>query len=144
MGKKEYIKEMARDFFVITTLVNFVIFLLGSIFQPEARFGYDAFLAPMIYAAFSLIPAAVTYSSRELSVKEMIVRKAVQLALIEIILFLLGFGLENMRTMKSLLLICVGISIAVVYVLVHLIEWLTESRKAMILTEELKVFQRRK
>ena len=71
-------------------------------------------------------------------------RKAVQLALIEIILFLLGFGLENMRTMEPLLLICVGISIAVVYVLVHLIEWLTESRKAMILTEELKAFQRRK
>lgn len=134
---------MARDFFIITTLVNFVIFLLGSLFNPDARFGYDAFLAPVIYAAFSLIPAAVTYSPHELSVKETMVRKTIQLALIEVILFIFGFGFENLSAEEPLLLICFGASIAVVYILVHLIGWLTESKKAMILTEELKAFQRR-
>ena len=143
MDKKEYIKTIVRNFFFISTLVNFVIFLLGSLFQPDARFGYDAFLAPMIYAALSLLPAGLTYSPRELTVKELIVRKAIQLALIEVIVLLLGFGLDHLRAMEPLLIASLGISIAVVYVLVNLIEWFTASKKAMTLTEELKAFQQR-
>ena len=143
MDKKEYIKTIVRDFFFITTLVNFVIFVLGSLFQPDAQFGYDAFLAPMIYAALSLIPAWITYSPHELTVKELIVRKAIQLAVIEVVLFLLGFGLNHLSAMEPLLIASFGVSVAVVYVLVHLIEWFTASKKAMMLTEELKAFQQR-
>lgn len=143
MSIKEYLKKAVLDFFIITTLVNFTMFLLGSLFEPEARFGYDAFLAPMVYAAFSLIPMMITYSPRELTVKEMMVRKAIQLALIEAILFLFVFGLDQMRTMEPMLTLSLGVSIAVVYVLVNLIEWLTDSKKAMTMTEELRAYQHR-
>lgn len=143
MDKKEYLKVLARNFFIITTLINFVIFLLGSLFKPNERFGYDAYLAPMVYAALSMIPSWITYSPRELTVKELIVRKAIQLALIEVILFLLGFGLNHLSAMDPLLIASFGVSIAVVYVLVHLIEWITASKKAVTLTEELKAFQQR-
>ena len=141
MSRKEFFKEIVKEFFVISTLVNVAIFVLGSIFDKDARFGYDAFLAPLIYAAFSLLPAGITYSGRELSVKEVLIRKAIQLVLIEVILFLFCFGIDSLSQSEPLLLFGLGVSIAVIYVLVHLLDWLVASREAEKLTRDLKAFQ---
>lgn len=140
---RKFLKEMAASFFIISTLVNVAIFVLGSLFNKDARFGYDAFLAPLVYAAFSLLPFGITFSVKELSVRETVVRKAVQLMLIEIILFLFGFGVENLSRKKPVILFSFGLSIAVIYVLVHVISWLIASKEAKALTEEIKIFQKR-
>ena len=141
MSRKEFFKGIAKDFFIIATLVNVAIFVLGSVFNKDARFGYDAFLAPLIYAAFSMLPAGITYSRRELSIKEVLIRKAVQLILIEVILFLFCFGIDSLNKAEPLLLFGLGVSIAVIYVLVHLIDWFVASREAEKLTRDLKAFQ---
>lgn len=141
MSRKDFFMGMLKDFFVIATLINVAIFVLGSIFNGDARFGYDAFLAPLIYAAFSLLPAGITYSERELSVKEVLIRKVIQLVLIEVIVFLICFGIDSLSQLEPLLLFGFGVSVAVIYVLVHLFDWLVASREANKLTRDLKAFQ---
>lgn len=52
-------------------------------------------------------------------------------------------AIYHLRTMKMALMLSLGVSIAVVYILVHLIEWPTDSRKAITMTEELRAYQHR-
>lgn len=52
---------------------------LGMYFLPEMQFGYEAFCVPLIYGAVGTIPNVVMYSRKELKVKEVFVRKFIQL-----------------------------------------------------------------
>ena len=69
MQGKELLAKMFRNYFVLVTLINVVIFVSGSIAQPDARFGYSVFIMQLIYACAGILPRAVMYSRRELSIK---------------------------------------------------------------------------
>ena len=141
MSIKEYFKTTVRNFFIIVTLVNVATFLLGSIYQPEARFGYEAFLSPLVYGALSFIPMWIMYSPKELSVKQLLFREALQLVSLEVILILLGFGTNNLSRENVKLILSFACSVLVIYVLVHVISWLLDSRTAKIMTKELEAYQ---
>ena len=64
MKLKEFIKSTLASYFIIVTLVNVATLVLGSIFRPEQRFGYEAFLAPLLYGALGLIPVFIMYSHK--------------------------------------------------------------------------------
>ena len=83
MQGKELLSKMFRNYFVLVTLINVVIFVSGSIAQPDARFGYSVFIMPLVYALAGILPQAVMYSRHELSAKEVLLRKFIQLLLIE-------------------------------------------------------------
>ena len=85
MQGKELLSKMFRNYFVLVTLINAVIFVSGSIARPDARFGYSVFVMPLIYALAGILPQAVMYSNRELSIKEVLLRKFIQLLLIELL-----------------------------------------------------------
>ena len=59
MQGKELLAKMFRNYFVLVTLINVVIFVSGSIAQPDARFGYSVFIMPLIYAFAGILPQAV-------------------------------------------------------------------------------------
>ena len=46
---KEHVKEILNSFFISVTLINIAMFILGILFRPEQRFGYEAYLYPLIY-----------------------------------------------------------------------------------------------
>ena len=83
MHGKEFILACLRSFFAIVTLVNVAVFVLGFTMDPERLFGYEVFLMPLIYGALGILPNIVMYSKRELKIRELLVRKAIQLVLIE-------------------------------------------------------------
>ena len=83
MSKREFIEHLVISFFVVVTCVNLVMAFLGMRYEPEIRFGYQAFLLPVIYGGLGILPSAVTYSRKELSVRQMLVRKLLQLLLLE-------------------------------------------------------------
>ena len=66
MSFKEHFKSVMSQFFVIATLINIAMFVLGEIFRPDDKFGYEALLAPIIYAAVSLVPMLCMYSKKKL------------------------------------------------------------------------------
>ncbi|HKM34514.1 MAG TPA: hypothetical protein VJY54_07205 [Lachnospiraceae bacterium] len=141
MRGKEFLKSIIMSFFIIVTLINIATFILGTIFQPDLRFGYDAFLSPLIYGVFSLIPFVVMYAKKELTVKELLIRKVLQLLSIEVIQWFLAFGFNSSERGNIKLMVAFSLSILIIYVLVHLITWFLDVQTAKKMTDDLHHYQ---
>ena len=140
MSKREFMERLVISFFVVVTCVNLAMAFLGMRYEPEIRFGYHAFLFPVMYGFLGILPSAVTYSRRELSVKQMLLRKLLQLLLLEGIMVGVFFaGSTAWEVLLPFMVMILLISIAAEGVL-----WFVARRKAKSLNEELKRFQIRK
>ncbi len=143
MSFKEHLKSVMSQFFVIATLINIATFILGEIFRPDDRFGYEAFLSPLIYAAFALIPMLCMYSKKELTVKQHIFRELLQLISIEIILIFFGLGAKSLEPENIALTASFALSILIIFVLVYVIAWLLDIKTARQINSDLRSFQNR-
>ena len=141
MQGKELLSKMFRNYFVLVTLINVVIFVSGSIAQPDARFGYSVFIMPLIYAFAGILPQAVMYSKRELSMKEVLLRKFIQLLLIELLVNGIILGENALRPEFTDFLKTISICVVLVYVFANIISWVLDSASARTLTRELAEFQ---
>ena len=143
MSFKEHLKSVISQVFVIATLINLATFVLGEIFRPDERFGYDAFLSPLIYAAIALVPMLCMYSKKELTVKQQIFRELLQLISIEAILIFFGLGSECLKPENIALTASFALSVLIIFVLVYVIAWLLDISTAKKLNSDLKAFQNR-
>lgn len=141
MHGKEFLLDCIRTFFTVVSLINVVMFILGSHFMPEQQFGYEAFAAPLIYGLAGTLPNLVMYSKRELTVAELWVRKLIQLILIEVLVLFVAFydAGDEARTME--IVGSTAVSILVVYIIATLSDWLQNYLAAKQMTEELLRFQ---
>ena len=138
MSFREHLKSVLSVYFIIATLINAATFILG-----EIRFGYDAFLSPLIYAAIALIPMLCMYSKRELTPKHYIAREILQLISVEIILIGFGLGAKSLAPENLPLTASFALSVLVIYILVHVIAWLLDLKLAKQLNSALRSFQSR-
>lgn len=143
MSKKEYFRIAFAQFFIIVTLINIVMFVLGTIYRPDERFGYDAFLSPIIYAACSMIPVVLTYSKKELSAKQMILRQTLNLLVIEIIMIGIGFSGSAEFKEQPLLVVSFALSVFLIYVLVIFISWILDLGQARQMNIDLENYKKR-
>lgn len=141
MSFKEHFKSVMSQFFVIATLINIAMFILGEIFRPDDKFGYEALLAPIIYAAISLVPMLLMYSKKELTVKQHIFRELLQLIAIEFILIFFGLGAKSLSPENIPLTASFALSVFIIYVLVYVIAWLLDLNTAKQINTDLKSFQ---
>ena len=141
MSFKEHLKAVMSQFFVIATLINLAMFILGEIFRPDDKFGYEAFLAPIIYAAISLVPMLCMYSKKELTVKQHFFRELLQLISIEFILIFFGLGAKSLSRDNLALTASFALSVFIIYVLVYVIAWLLDLNTARQINTDLKSFQ---
>ncbi|MDD7642888.1 MAG: hypothetical protein PUK75_10525 [bacterium] len=141
MQGKELLSKMFRNYFVLVTLINIVIFVSGSIARPDARFGYSVFIMPLIYAFAGILPQAVMYSKRELSIKEVLIRKLIQLLLIELLVNGIILGEDVLRPENTDVLKTISVCVVLVYVFANIISWVLDSASARTLTRELAEFQ---
>lgn len=142
MSGKDFLKQMLTSFFVVVTLVSIAIAILGCVFRPEQRFGYEAFLAPVFYGLLSMIPVAIMYSKKELTVKQLYIRKVLQLFSIELILYFGGYGFENIKTAPRSQTVAFGISIIIIYVVEDVISGIINTNDAKKLTKMLHQYQK--
>ena len=140
---KEHIREIAGSYFISVTLINLAIFTTGMLFRPEQTFGYEAFLSPLLLGLFTVIPTLLLYSRKELTVRQLLVRKALQLLLDIVIVNAVVFSGNEMDRTTLAAAAGISVSIVIVFAAVHLIEWLLARRTAKQLTEQLAAFQKR-
>lgn len=141
MHGKEFIMKIIRTYFTLVTLITVAIFLIGAQLAPDASLSYTAFAIPLIYAACGVLPSVVMYSRKELTVKQFLVRKVIQLGLIEILLFTVIFDNVNELKERTDRVILVTISVFIIYTLVHILDWFQKSLSAKKMTEELMCLQ---
>ncbi len=141
MSFKEFIISSLKVYFILVTLICLATFLLGSIFAPETKFGYEAFVSPLVNAFLALIPEIVMLSRREMSMKEIYIRKAIQLLCIEFIMVYL-LKISNGVNMTTGTTIGLIIAVFFIFVLTHVIMFILDTRKAKDLNEALSDFQK--
>lgn len=141
MSLKEILSRSIMIYFILVTCITAGIAVLGSVFDPEASFGYAAFVSPFIFAALGVIPNLLMYSSKELSDKQIILRKIIQLAVIEAEVAGVCVISPIIHTEKAEVVIGVIVCVFVIYILVNFIIMMNSYFSAKQLTKELMEFQ---
>lgn len=141
MHGKEFFMDMLNSYFIVVTLITAATFIMGVCLFPNESFGYSAFAAPLIYGACGVLPNFVMYSKRELTVKELLVRKVMQFVLIEVLVLTAAFGGSDIAGERLKAAIAMGISIFVIFVISHVIAWMQDCMAAKKMTDELIRFQ---
>lgn len=130
-------------YFVLVTLITILLMILGVAFDADRTFSYQAFASPLIYAAVGVIPVFIFNQEKELSVKGLIIRRIVELALIEAIYIVMAFSADTIPTEKRGVVIGIALGIAAVYVLSFFVEYIIESVESKEMNEYLYSFQNR-
>jgi hypothetical protein len=138
MKFSEYLKRIFVIYFIVVTCITAVTGITGLIFFPEARFGYEAFFSPLVCGLVSMIPSLLLYSKKELTFRQALVRKVLHYVLIILLLLLLN-SLANSWNWSFFLPLLV--SIIIVCILVELILWIIDYKRAEELGQYLRVYQ---
>jgi hypothetical protein len=141
MSLKSFLFEKLSLFFMLTTLITVAISVIGHVFDANARFGYDSLLTPLVYAGCCVVPTLVTYSRRELSVREMMVRIVLEWLLIEAVMLGFAFTSPVIDTSRVSVVLAIAGSVLLIYVLARLFSWLRDYGQARKINQELLRFQ---
>ena len=139
---KERIADTMRSFFIIVTLINVAMLVIGKVLRPDQQFGYEAFAYPLIYGAITSIPGLFMGTTKEMSVAQAVIREIIQLVLIIVVLLVIMFGGNIMNKDNLLPDLSVVASVIVVFGLVNLIRWVLDKRTAEKMTADLEAYQR--
>lgn len=141
MSVREFLKEVLYTYFIVVTLVVVSTFVLGTIFQPEQTFGYEAFLSPLLYGLFGVIPMLIMYSKKELSIKQILIRKVFQLVALEALLLAINARLTSFLPEDRPLFFSFVFSVFIIFVLVHLISFVLDCDQAARMNRDLAQLQ---
>ena len=141
---KERLRDILNSFFISVTLINMAMLILGFLFRPEQKFGYDVFLYPLLYGLIGIIPSLIITTKKELSVSQVIIRKVLQCVLIAVLMLAFMFAGQPFSAEQIPAAVGVGISVIIIFILVNVIEWLLDLRTAKSMTEDLLKFQESK
>ena len=115
---KERIRDILNSFFITVTLINLAMLILGKLLEPEQVFGYEAFMYPLIYGLIGTIPSIVIRDKKELSVKQELIRKVMNMLLIIVLMLAFMFGGREITSELIAAAVGVAISIVIIFVLV--------------------------
>lgn len=121
-------KKVLMGFFIATTCIGAAMAILGLLFEPDVRFGYQGLFSPMFYGALTMLPSLVTYSKRELPVREALIRKFLELILIEFIVLLIVYTGGSLTSVS--LAISLALSVCLIYMTVNLVLWISDRKTA--------------
>lgn len=138
---KERIRDILNSFFITVTLINLAMLILGKLLEPEQVFGYEAFMYPLIYGLIGTIPSIVIRDKKELSVKQELIRKVMNMLLIIVLMLAFMFGGREITSELIAAAEGVAISIVIIFVIVNLIIWWFDLKTAKDMTEDLLKYQ---
>ncbi len=138
---KELFIRALRLYTLLVTLITVLMIVLGNLLDHGRVFSYDAFISPLVYALIGTVAAVVTRSDQELSVRNLMIRKAVSLLLIEGAILLIALNADTIPTEKSWIIPCLALGVFAVFVLAHVILYLIDKKEAEKLNAALSRYQ---
>lgn len=139
MHNRKSLTDFILSFCIITACITLVNGILGCIFMPDIRFGYEAFFSPPLFGLLTALTGIITRSRRELSTVQTLFRLVLQLLSIEAIVF--GINYASGHSFEAPLACALALCVAAIFVLVYLILWLNNQRIARQFNASLKEFQ---
>ena len=139
--RKELLIHALRLYTLLVTLITVMMIILGNLLDRGRVFSYDAFVSPLFYALIGTVATAVTRSDRKLSVRSLIIRKAVSLLLIEGAIILIALNADTIPTDKGWVVPALALGVFAVFVLSHIILYFIDKKEAEKLNADLARFQ---
>ena len=139
--RKELLVHILRVYTLLVTLITILLIILGKLLDRGRVFSYEAFLSPLIYALIGTVAAVITRSDKELSVRNLIIRKVISLLLIECAIIFLALNADTIPTEKSWVIPGLALGILVVFVLTHIILYFIDRKEAEKLNTDLARYQ---
>ena len=136
MELKSILKKCMIDFLMIQAGITFTIGVIGCIKTPTLGVTHYSFFMPFVYAFFCVIPSLVIYSAKELSIKQMLIRKAIQFLLIEFIVMLVSYIIGTLN--NTFICIAIILAVIVVYIVVNVLEYLFCKSAADAMTKKIQ------
>ena len=142
MNFKNKAEKALKLYFILVTLITVLLMILGLGFDQGRTFSYEAFASPLIYAAIGVIPVFLFDGEKELTVRQLIITRVAELAIVEAIVMVLAFSADTIPTEKRGVVIGIAVGIAVIFVLSQTIEYAFESATAKQLNDSLSEYQK--
>ena len=139
--RKELLLRALRLYTLLVTLITVLMIILGYLLDRDRVFSYEAFFSPLLYALIGTSAAMVTRSDRELSVRNLIIRKIISLLLIEGSIVLIALSSDTIPTDKSWVVPGLVLGILAVFVLSHIILFLIDRKEAEKISADLTRYQ---
>ncbi|MBQ1350352.1 MAG: hypothetical protein II614_00575 [Ruminococcus sp.] len=141
MTIKEFLISRIQLYFLLVTLIFAVSMIIGMIFTPGQELYYYQLIGPFFLAALCVLPTFITYSRKEPTVRQVVLRNIIRLILIE------GIVLTQIQPPEQenqvLFRILLAAAVLIVYLLASLMMWLRRVRQSGMMTEQLKILQER-
>ena len=139
--RKELLIHALRVYTLLVTLSTILLIILGKLLDRDRVFSYEAFLSPLIYALIGTAATEVTRSDKELSIRDLIIRKVISLLLIEGAIIFLALNADTIPTEKSWVIPGLALGILAVFVLTHVILYFIDRKEAEKLNTDLARYQ---
>lgn len=136
MSIKEFLERQLSNMLMIQAGIGLAMGVLGSIYEPEARFGYKAFFVPLVYAFFCTLPGIVGYSAKELTMKQMLIRELIHFLLVQFVMLSLFYAQGGLKSPDRAL--ALAAAVLAVYLVIWLAGWLRDGRMAKDMNEQLR------
>lgn len=143
MTVKDFIVSRIRLFFFLTVMILLAQSIVGTVAEPgvSLHIRYIDLLSPLYMAGLCTLPTVVTYSKKKLSIKQVLIRHAIQLVLIEGVIMLISFTSPSIDTKRLEVIFLIGGIVLVIYVLAVLMMWLGQVSESKKMTAQLHVLQ---
>ncbi|MBR6401880.1 MAG: DUF3021 family protein [Eubacterium sp.] len=141
MKIKDRFAEAFRLYFILFTLISILLMVVGLLFDRERTFSYEVFLSPLVYAAIGVIPDFIFQSDKEISMKRMIIRRVIQVLIVETAMMLIVFAAPNIPSDRIEVVISIAVGILVVFVLSQFVEYIFELTQSRKMNESLEKYQ---
>ena len=141
MELRSILKKCMTDFFMIQAGITFAIGVIGCIKTPALGVTHYSFFMPFVYAFFCVIPSFVIYSAKELSIKQMLVRKVIQILLIELVVMLVSYMIGTLN--NTFIFIAIILAVIVVYISVNILEYFFYKAEADAMTMKIQQIKER-
>lgn len=126
---------------IITTGITLMEGILGSVFLPDMPLNFHAYLVPPVFGVLTALTGLVVESRRELSVRQMLWRMALQLLLIEGLIF--GVNALAGYSYPWPMALALALGILAVFIFVYFVMWLNERRIAKEFNQRLAQMQKK-
>ena len=141
MTLKEFLMKKVQLFFFLVTMILLAQVILGNALEPERVLYYKDFSGTFTMAFLCMLPTVVSYSKKELTLKQTLVRHAIQLVMIEGVMFALAVSGLGETPDKALKIVLICLSVAVIYALAILMMWYRQHLESKNLNKLLKNMQ---
>lgn len=145
MTVKEFIISRVKLFFFLSVMILIAQSVIGSIAEPgeSLHIRYIDLLSPLYIAGLCILPTIVSFSRRKLSIRQVLVRHAIQLMLIECVMLWIAFTSPYIDSGRPAVLFLIAGAVFVIYALAVLIIWLDQVSVSRKMTDQLHLLQQK-